>query len=102
MLQIFSPGVVLGPRGLGFAPAEVPPTAKATGLDEPGLNPETSVECFHKGGAEVLLSTIYLQKWRFMNCRAEASRGSLQKAQRRNVSPTFEFALCLYIAVNGT
>lgn len=84
MLQIFSPGVVLGRRGLGF---EVPPTAKAMGLDEPGLNPETSVERFHKGGAEVLLSTIYLQKWRFMNGRAEAV---CKKHKRLNLP-------CIYI-----
>lgn len=86
--RYFFPGVFLGPRRLGFAPAEVrraaasrhPPPRPEAGLDEPRLNLETSAECFHKGGAEVLLSTI--QKWRFMNGRTEASRSPVCKSEK--------------------
>lgn len=52
------------------------------GLDELHLNLETSAECFHKGGAEVFLSTIELQKSRVMNGQAVASRSPVCKSMK--------------------
>lgn len=82
--RYFFPGVFLGSAGFrpGRGASCHPLPRPEAGLDESRLNLETSAECFHKGGAEVLLSTIELQKWRFMNGRAEASRSQVCKSTK--------------------